>query len=719
MSGKVSGIVAAAIIGLTILGMTGGRAEDGLYQWQSIPFGGGGYVSGFAYHPKQANLLYARTDVGGLYRFDYDSGSWLQLLDSLGRDDGDLKGVLSIALDPNNPQKVYVAGGMYLGQWSRKGAILRSQDQGGTWQKTELPIHVGGNSDGRGSGERLVVDPHDGKVLWFGSNADGLWKSTDGGESFHNVSSPVVSMSLVAIDPETGEVYLGSVDGDGGLLVSRDSGRSFSRAAGTPPQVPQHMAFARDGSVYVAFAEARDNKTLNPSNAENGSVWKRDVAGQWSDVTPVKPDSNVKFGYSGIDVGPDGTIAVSTLDRWNGGDDIYLSRDGGRHWMGLRDKSHHDMTSYPWLTDFAHGQEQMGSWDSDLKINPFNKDEMIYVGPWVSRNLSDAGVGKPVQWDFRTRNLEETCVMQLVAPIQGAKVMAAMGDDAGAAWYDITKPPFEALFRPARETNRSIDYASARPSFMARTSDGGPTYGYTSEDGGRTWKPFPATPYKPPKDGHDWRSPGVLAISAGGASIVWVPEKENAYYSTDNGRTWRESSGWPTSGRERQLVVISDKAADKVFYVFDAAGTIYISTDDGAHFQPMIEGVPKIESWEQSQLAVVPDRVRDLWLAAPYGLLHSPDFNTPMTKVPRVTVAWAVGFGAPMVKGGYPAVYMWGKVKNQEGIWRSDDKGESWRRINDDAHQFAGMLITGDMREPGVVYIAPGARGLMVGRPAK
>ncbi len=694
------------------------QAQDRPYHWETVPFGGGGYVPGFVYHPKQPNLLYARTDVGGMYRYDFAAGHWVQLLDHLGRDEGDLSGVLSIALDPNDPNKVYAACGMYLGKWARKGAILRSNDQGRTWQKTELPIHIGGNSDGRGMGERLAVDPRNGKIIYFGSNEDGLWKSTDGGETFGKISSPITSYSLVAFDPKTSDMYVGSVDGEGGLWESRDAGLTFARVLGTPPQVPQHMAFGRDGSVYVAYAQAKDNKALNPSNADNGSVWKRDAAGQWSEVTPARPTKDWRFGYSGIDVGPDGTVITSTLDRWAGGDDVYLSRDGGAHWIGLKDKSHHDQTTYPWLADFTRGAEQMGSWNSDIKINPFNKNEAIYVGPWVSRNLSDAGTGKPVEWDFKTKDLEETCIMQLVSPLRGPRVMAAMGDDAGAAWYDITKPPFEAIFHPARETNRSVDYAAGQPDFIARTSDAGPSYGYISENGGRSWTPFPSSPYKAPADGHDWRSPGVLAVSANATSIVWVPERENAYYSADKGKTWQKSAGWPLSGQTRQLEVISDKGADAAFYVFDPTGNIYASFDGGVNFQVIVSGLPKIDPWQQAQLAVVPGRVRDLWLAAPYGLIHSPDFNADTTKLRAVTAAWAIGFGAPLKPGAYPAVYMWGQVKKQEGIWRSDDEGQSWIRINDDAHQFGGMLLTGDMREPGAVYVAAGARGLKIGRPA-
>ena len=87
---------------------------------------------------------------------------------------------------------------------------------------------------------------------------------------------------------------------------------------------------------------------------------------------------------------------------------------------------------------------------------------------------------------------------------------------------------------------------------------------------------------------------------------------------------------------------------------------------------------------------------------------------------PDVTTAWQVTFGKAAPGRDYPAVYLWGKVRGVEGLWRSDDAGKGWTRINDDAHQFGVMrAIAGDPREYGVLYIAPDGRGVMVGKPAQ
>lgn len=73
-----------------------------------------------------------------------------------------------------------------------------------------------------------------------------------------------------------------------------------------------------------------------------------------------------------------------------------------------------------------------------------------------------------------------------------------------------------------------------------------------------------------------------------------------------------------------------------------------------------------------------------------------------------------MGFGKPAPGKSYPAAYLWGRVRGADGIFRSDDAGKTWRRINDDRHQFGGINdITGDPRLGGRVYLATSGRGVM------
>ncbi len=66
--------------------------------------GGGGFIPGIVFSTKEPGLVYARTDIGGAYRFDLHSGHWIPLLDWIGYPDWNLSGVESIASDPVDPQ---------------------------------------------------------------------------------------------------------------------------------------------------------------------------------------------------------------------------------------------------------------------------------------------------------------------------------------------------------------------------------------------------------------------------------------------------------------------------------------------------------------------------------------------------------------------------------------------------------------------------------------
>ena len=82
--------------------------------YTSVKWGGGGYVTGIVYHPTSYAVMYARTDIGGAYRWNNSNGSWTPITDGIGFNAGEstYHGVESIALDPTNDNKVYVVTGM-------------------------------------------------------------------------------------------------------------------------------------------------------------------------------------------------------------------------------------------------------------------------------------------------------------------------------------------------------------------------------------------------------------------------------------------------------------------------------------------------------------------------------------------------------------------------------------------------------------------------------
>jgi len=708
---------AALVVPASLMAKPAGAQQS--FTWKTVPWGGGGYIPAFLYHPKSPRILYARTDVGGMYRYDYKAQKWIPLLDDLSRSDADLMGVLSMAVDPNDPQKLYAACGLYISQWARKGAILRSNDQGRTWQKFDLPIGVGGNADGRGTGERLIVDPANGKVIYYGSNRDGLWKSVDGGASFARIQAPATSISLLFFDPRDHVLYLGGVDGQGHLFSSSDDGKTFAPVPSTPDMIPQRMTQGPDGALLVTYARGDKDGEVNPSGATTGGVWRRDAQGKWVDITPEKPANGAKFGYSGVDVGPDGTVAVTTLNRWWPGGEIYISRDAGKTWIGLHDQAKWSRDDYPWTKDWQNNG-WFGGWMSDVKINPFNKNELIYQdqGAWVITNLGDAGSGKPLNVVFPDDEFEESAPRYITVPPQGAKLLLGMGDNAGGAYFDLTLSPDEGLFRPARGNVRGIDYAGSKPLYIVRTSDSAKHKGFVSNDGGRNWTELPNSIFESPDyPKAAWFDPGRIAVSAGATSLVWAAGNGPPYYSKDGGKTWTKSGGLADL-KDRNVRPIADKRLDGVFYLFDPAGRIMASADGGATFSPIVTGLPAVAGWQQAKLEVVPTNLRDLWLASANGLFHSPDSKRPAKQIDHVDAAWAISFGAPRAPGGYPTVYIAGKVGGVTGLWMSEDEGKSWAEITNNGRRMELVnIVAGDMKKFGVVFVNSPHGGIMVSSP--
>ncbi len=699
--------ILAGVMGAVLIALGSGAAAES-YDWQTIPLQGGGYVDGFLYHPKKAGILYARTDVGGMYRYDYAHARWVPLMDGFGKDDWDCMGVMSMAVDPQKPERLYATCGLYLNDRVPNGAVVRSNDMGATWQVTRLPFKLGGNAMGRGTGERLQVDPADSNTIWLGTNQDGLWVSHDQGKSFAKSAYAQKSVTVVLISGQT--LYAGSGEVGEGLFRSADNGQTFIAVPGSPKMIPHQMALGKDGTLYVTFSD-----NLGPHGVTDGAVWK--LKGDiWTKISPAQPSKEVPFGYSGLDLSPDGTLVVSTSDRYSGsGDDLYVSQDGGAHWTPVGPQAVHHAETHPWLVDYMGGNDpdavarkHMGHWMDGVKINPFNPKELLYgtgYGIWMTESLDALKAGGKVEFAFENNNLEETVILGLESPPTGPKVLMAAGDVGGTAFDDFSKTPSHGLFSPMNKTNQSVAFAALKPNIIVRSVDSETTRGYISTDGAESWTSLPSAPA--PIMGADWgpHRAGKLAISSLATHLVWVPENEPAYYSGDLGKTWALSTGWPTP--ERGQDVIADKVNDAVFYSFDrVTGAVLVSRDGGASFAPLYQLIAG-----PGQLRAVPNREGDLWLAAGAALYHG------QKAIAGVDAAWQVAFGKAAPGSDYPAVFLWGKVKGEEGLWRSDDAGVNWVRINDDAHRFGQMrAIAGDPREYGTLYISPDGRGTMVGK---
>src|SRR5262249_4588852 len=270
----------------------------------------GGYVPGIVFNPSRPGLVYARTDIGGAYRWDAQTGRWIQLLNWIQPDDWNLSGVESIATDPVNPNRLVLAVGTYTTVLTTQdGAILRSTDMGRTFKRTDLPFKNGGNMPGRSMGERLAIDPNQDRVIYFGARSGhGLWRSTDFGATWSQVTSFTAVGDYVekagdiyagdpdgvvweAFDPTSGSrghasrsIFVGIATKNGpSIYHSADGGATWAAVPGQPAGfLPQHGVWS-NGNLIISYSNG-----AGPFDGTSGDVWKLSTTtGAWTRISPV------------------------------------------------------------------------------------------------------------------------------------------------------------------------------------------------------------------------------------------------------------------------------------------------------------------------------------------------------------------------------------------------------------------------------------------------
>lgn len=343
----------------------------------------GGRVNAVAYHPTNANILYAGLATGGLWRSGDAGKTWTCL--SRG---WPVQSVSRIVIDPVLPNRIYVGTGDTHGDMARSSGIMRSVDSGATWMSflaapSELG-DVGVNS--------LVVIPTNRNILLAsgttrGGNPAGLYRSTTWGSSWTLVDDSVQIQDLeVASQGSPRRVY--GLFASGGVIFIGSSNNLGATWDG-----PSHVLATWSTTRGADLAVSKNN----PNIVYVSSGVERSIVGvNFTDPgSPVETELTAGFVAGGFGQADDYNWSQAdynyhlTVLNNRGGDELYVGQidlawteDGS--WFSLGGPSYandslihndqHSMAGHPTNPD----QALVGNDGGLFRLTWTNRDTMAY-----------------------------------------------------------------------------------------------------------------------------------------------------------------------------------------------------------------------------------------------------------------------------------------------------------------------------------------------------
>lgn len=492
------------------------------YTYQNLPIPGGGYVTGFLTSKKHAGILYARTDIGGTYRYDYTANRWHNLISHVTMQDLSESYPAAIALDEANPDRLFIICGTPDGE---SGTFAMSENRGENFIYKSIPTPVHGNWAGRGTGYRLVADECHSNTLYYASQRGGLLRTKDLGNTWEELSvNGEKYLTLVWLSPDGNTIVTGtagithknnSLRGHS-IYVSYDKGKNFSPLPMPAPEIfpgsPLSGLVAQrceyDGTyLYVTFSvtgphplEADTGYSCDCGDIVGGRIlrYSFDMTGKivgYKDITPFSDNTSTKgislaespyfleYGFSGITssynkvcISKPGLVACSTICKADG-DMLFLSYDYGETWeCKLYDLAIGEMDFHtPYMRPCCNGEHNLIHWLSDIKCNPFNPDELWFntgTGIFVTHNLTSS----TAVFSDCCKGLEETVHLNIYSlPAGEVQVIDILGDLGGFAFQDLNTPcdnSFADAYGNRYITCINADYSDHHPETVIVTPRG-------------------------------------------------------------------------------------------------------------------------------------------------------------------------------------------------------------------------------------------------------
>lgn len=674
---------------LFYFGSTGGgvwRTEDAGNTWENISDGYfGGSVGAVAVSAWDHNVIYVgggEKTVRGNVSYGYgiwktlDAGkTWTQS----GLEDA--RHIGRIRIHPKNPDLVYAAvmGDLY--QSSETRGVYRSADGGATWERVLFANADAGAVD-------LVMDPNNPRILYAstwrirrtpyslesGGEGSGLWKSTDGGDTWteliqqaNGLPTGTIGIIGVAVSPVNSERVWALIEHeDGGVFRSDDGGETWRKLNSDRALRQRAWYYTRiyadtkdENTVYVmnvSYHKSTDGgRSFSPNRAPHG-----DHHDLW--IAPEDPHRMI--------IGDDGGAQVSTDggDTWS----TYHNQPTAQFYRVTTD-THVPYRIYAAQQDnstirIAHRSFSYGisedDWEStaggeSAHIAPDPDDpEIVYGGSYggfLTRENHRTGESRAVnvwpdnpmgygaegmkyrfQWNFPI----------FFSPHDSDKLYACsnhlhVSTDEGQSWKtispDLTRNDSSKLGPsggPITKDNTGVEYYCTIFAAVESPHEAGVIWTgsddgliHLTRDGGEHWENV--TPPASLLPG--WTMINSLEVDPfdpAGLYVAGTRYKSGDYqpylYKTsDYGQTWTKI----TDGIDAEhftRVLRADPAREGLLYAGTETG-LYMSFDDGAHWQPFQLNLPIVPITDlaiKDHNLIVATQGRSLWILDDLTVLH-------------------------------------------------------------------------------------------------
>ncbi|HVZ41339.1 MAG TPA: hypothetical protein VHI13_18815 [Candidatus Kapabacteria bacterium] len=561
------------------------RSSTNAAQWHALgPWhapNGIGRINCVAFHPTDTSIIFAGAPSGGFWKTTDGGQHWITTTDHFAS-----IGVSDIAVNPANPDIIYIATGDK-DLWDSKSiGILKSIDGGMTWDTTGL-IFTGSESE---LVVRVLIDPRNTRTL-YAATTKGIFKSIDAGATWtHPLAT---SMRDLEMHPTNGMIlYAGSANGQ--FFRSTDAGETWTdRTASLGfPDTSKHewlsvaVTPARPGLVYVM-------EEGEPPNNISAGIYRSNDSGTTFEKMADNATKTVVgwYGYS---------LAVSPLDAdevYCGGGYVFRSSDAGKTWI----QPHQ-----------AGGNKGDGTFlHVDIhEIRYRGGDVFVGCDGGLFRSAYDPG--HPNYWQYVVGDMAISEAYGFDGAATDSAFFVGGFQDIGVGW--ITGGNFmqssggDGMECLVDFTDKKIFYISIQTGRIDRTEDGGKTFAHfigpeVTGTGGAWTTPFILDPRNP-------------STSYAGYEDIWK--------TNDAGAHWRKISD-VTERTTIKRVAVSWADTNTIYMLKEWGFGMFRTTDGGAHWDQL--KYPSIDN-----IAIHQHDPRTIWGTGD-GVFKSTDGGTTWTDI--------------------------------------------------------------------------------------